>query len=188
MKYETLLGAPEKFTGHKEDAEILLWHDFLGPKALTQDEMQSMSERGQIPCGAVIIAIRRIIKEPKRWTWEDKKAGRLPEVGCDIQYIESQKRVSVIAINSNEVVLLAKSNGSKFFVLDPDSLLQYYNPVETTAEKAQREEDEWVNKAWSETAVFAGVTQDEHDRLRIHLRHIYRAQISGELAAPKGGE
>ena len=25
-------------------------------------------------------AERRIIKEPKRWTWEDKKACRLPEV------------------------------------------------------------------------------------------------------------
>ena len=61
-------------------------------------------------------------------------------------------------------------------------------PIETPAEKAKREDDEWVNKAWSETAVFAGVTQDEHDRLRIHLRHIYRAQLSGELAAPKGGE
>ena len=90
------------------------------------------------------IAMRRIIKEPKLWTWKDKKDGRLPEVGCDIQYIDSQKRVSVIAINSNEIVLLAKSNGSKFFVLDPDSLLQYYNPIETPAEKAQREEDEFV--------------------------------------------
>jgi hypothetical protein len=39
---------------------------------------------------------------------------------------------------------LAKSNGSKFFVLDPDSLLQYYNPIETTTEKAKREEDEFV--------------------------------------------
>jgi hypothetical protein len=69
----------------------------------------------------------------------------LPEVGCDIQYIDSQKRVSVIAINSSEIVLLAKSNGSKFFVLDPDSLLQYYNPIETPAEKAQREENEFVD-------------------------------------------
>ena len=68
----------------------------------------------------------------------------MPEVGCDIQYIDSQKRVSVIAINSNEIVLLAKSNGSKFFALDQDSLLQYYNPIETPAEKAQREEDEFV--------------------------------------------
>ena len=117
-----------------------------------------------IPEGWGVIAMRRIIPEPKRWTVEDKKAGRLPEVGCDIQYIESQKRVSVIAINSNEIVLLAKSNGSKFFVLDPDSLLQYYNPVETPEEKAQREEDEFVflveseyNKMPNEISFKAGI-------------------------------
>ena len=33
-----------------------------------------------------IVAMRRIIKEPKRWTLEDKKAGVLPEVGCRVDF------------------------------------------------------------------------------------------------------
>ena len=36
-----------------------------------------------------IVAMRRIIKEPKRWTWEDKKAGRLPEVGAKCSHCHS---------------------------------------------------------------------------------------------------
>ena len=32
------------------------------------------------------IAMRRIIKEPKRWALEDKKAGVLPEVGCMVEF------------------------------------------------------------------------------------------------------
>ena len=129
-----------------------------------------------------VIAMRRIIQEPKRWTVADQQAGRDPKVGCMVMVTSVDECASVAAIN-NDAVCVVFHDG-EFTTLHKSGI----SPIETTAEKAQRLEDEWVNKAWGETAVFAGVTQDEHDRLRIHLRHIYRAQLSGELAAPKGGE
>jgi hypothetical protein len=143
MKYEAVFGNQELFDGAGTftGLDVVVHSIASGIKSYARlSDLTPESLRSHPVC-----AMRRIIKEPKRWTWEDKKAGVLPEVGCDIQYIDSQKRVSVIAINSSEIVLLAKSNGSKFFVLDPDSLLQYYNPIETPAEKAQREENEFVD-------------------------------------------
>ena len=179
MKYEMIFGDKGLFDSLivPNHAEVLryndyskeyLWGDLNTVKLLTSKELED------IP----IVAMRRIIiKEHKRWTWEDKKAGRLPEVGCDIQYIDSQKRVSVIAINSNEIVLLAKSNGSKFFVLDPYSLLQYYNPIETPDEKAQREEDEFVTSLCKEL----DGTSLQHDS-------IYERGVRAAYRKLKGGE
>ena len=145
MKYETVFGDQSLFDGCDDETASIVIATSNGRKFVAGEFTKYGIVEGDVKSDGLRIAMRRIIEEPKRWTWEDKRAGRLPEVGCDIQYIESQKRVSVIAINSNEVVLLAKSNGSKFFVLDPDSLLQYYNPVETPEEKAQREEDEFIS-------------------------------------------
>ena len=119
--------------------------------------------------------------KPKRWTVEDQKAGRLPEVGS--VFTHRNETLTCLFIDADGEIWAHDINNR---IVTP-SLCNCY-PIETPAEKAQREEDEWVNKAWSETAVFAGVAQDEHDRLRIHLRHIYKAQLSGELQAPKGGE
>ena len=150
MKYEMIFGDEKLFDGAPDDAEYAgwfcqetRWYMILNGKILFSDGGTWCTSDNPY-LSADIAAMRRTIKEPKQWTWEDAKAGRLPDVGCDIQYIESQKRVSVVAINDNEIVLLAKSNGSKFFVLDTDLLLKYYNPIETPAEKAQREEDEFV--------------------------------------------
>lgn len=189
-KYIPVFGPQELFDGAPDDAEMAYetanhvrgyYKKCNSLKFFSNSKwVRVLNEKAMI-----IHAMRRIIKEPKRWTWEDKKAGRLPEVGSLIMEVESQYGFEFVGVCA----------GSKRFAVKDvlDGLIYFYNkdvisPIETPAEKAQREEDEWVNKAWSETAVFAGVTQDEHDRLRIHLRHIYRAQLSGELAAPKGGE
>ena len=136
--------------------------------------------------GSQLLAMRRIIAEPKRWTVEDQKAGRLPEVGCRI-YVPIMFEEQNVIYSSEKVIVSISDNGGAVTRTEVASI-NLIKPIETPAEKAQRKEDEWVNKAWSETAVFAGVAQDEHDRLRIHLRHIYKAQLSGELQAPKGGE
>ena len=178
MKYEAVFGNQELFDGAGTftGLDVVVHSIASGIKSYARlSDLTPESLRNHPVC-----AMRRIIADPKRWTVEDKKAGRLPDVGAKVD------GGKVVFVNGFNVVTELKSGA--VIVSSPKTFLNTFNPIETPAEKAQRLEDEWVNKAWSETAVFAGVTQDEHDRLRIHLGHIYRAQLSGELAAPKGGE
>lgn len=94
-----------------------------------------------IPEGWGLIAMRRVIPEPKRWTVEDKKAGRLPEVGSIV--------VSTGFNEKCEFLGVGMVNG--FFVVRlPNGLISInsassFNPIETPEEKAQREEDEFIN-------------------------------------------
>ena len=88
--------------------------------------------------------MRRIIKEPKQWTWEDKKAGRLPEVGSLVM-------VEDVEAENNIFEFAGVCAGSKRFAVKDitDGLLYFYIkemivPIETQEEKAQREEDEFV--------------------------------------------
>ena len=85
--------------------------------------------------------MRRIIKEPKHWTWEDKKAGRLPEVGCVVMAIGVNEVARIAAINNDSVcsVCVVFEDGG-FITLHFSGIA----PIETPAEKAQREEDEFV--------------------------------------------
>ena len=202
MKYEPVFGDQSLFDGAPEGAT----HATKGGGFYKIENMSAKYVSDGIFNGADVLSVsgnliaeRRIIPEPKRWTVEDQKAGRLPEVGCIVEYFNNNEHdnteVTAQWRNGDELEILRHQNKNKAFVVfnaraerSSDLIVQCMKPIETPKEKAQREEDEWVNKAWGETAVFAGVTQDEHDRLRIHLRHIYRAQLSGKLAAPKGGE
>ena len=143
--------------------------------------------------GHFFIAMRRIVEEtpkaePKRWTVEDQKAGRLPEVGSIVM-------VEEVETKDNIFEFAGVCAGSKRFAVKDitDGFLYFYSkemitPIETPEEKAQRLRDEWVVKAIGETAVFAGVTKAENERLKIHLNLIHDALLSGELTAPKGGE
>ena len=219
MKYEAVFGNQDLFDGASKDAVIAIKRPFIS--GVRSEEMHFFSSTFDAVMRAgssfnfnnVILktneyAERRIIQEPKRWTAEEWKDGRLPEVGSKVIFVNDSGLVGprgvVYPERGTEVEIVGKTKtlDNQFDVVvfkwtheDGKSQryassghLEDFAPLETPEEKAQREEDEWVNKAWSETAVFAGVAQDEHDRLRIHLRHIYKAQLSGELQAPKGGE
>jgi hypothetical protein len=84
--------------------------------------------------------MRRIIKEPKRWTVEDQKAGVLPDFGAKY--------------NVDGYIVEHLGNGSAgyeniiYFKYPSGSCGHAYmrsaKPLETPAEKAQREEDEFV--------------------------------------------
>ena len=166
MKYEMLLGKQEKFIGHKEDAEILLWHDFLGQKAVTFDEAKDMVDRGETPAGSVVIAMRRIIKEPKRWTWEDKKAGRLPEIGSIFTY--RNETLTCHFIDDNDEVWAHDIDNK---IVTP--LLRDCQPIETPEEKVQREQEEFV-------ASFNSEKYSNPTLYREGLRDAYRKLKGGE--------
>ena len=196
MKYEAVFGSQVWF--EHQNNEYVVAFEITHDDESTEIQFDTEYPK-KLKSNETIIAMRRIIQEPKRWTVEDQKAGRLPEVGCIVEYFKNNEHADTEVTaqwrNGDELEILRHQNKNKAFVVfnaraerSSDLIVQCMKPIETPKEKAQREEDGWVNKAWGETAVFAGVTQDEHDRLRIHLRHIYKAQLSGELAAPKGGE
>jgi hypothetical protein len=85
-----------------------------------------------------ILAARGIKKTPV-WTWEDKKAGRLPEVG------------SIVKFGKSEIEFLGVGEISNYWVCRyPSGVFAFrergsIKPIETPAEKSQREEDEFVD-------------------------------------------
>ena len=96
MKYEMIFGDQSLFDGAPECAVIAIKRPFIS--GVRSEEMYFFSSTFDAVMKAgssfnfnnVILktdeyAERRIIAEPKRWTLEDKKAGRLPEVGVKVR-------------------------------------------------------------------------------------------------------
>ena len=142
MKYEMIFGDEGLFDGAPEDVDMIGYSGGFyknspdGPMyccgcTFTTDEYRNKG----------FIAMRRIIAEPKRWTWEDKKSGVLPEVGslcCDESFT-----FKVINVTGKYVVIDDIVSRS-VYALPHHSFISSCKPIETPAEKAQREEDEFV--------------------------------------------
>ena len=185
-KYTPVFGPQELFDNAPEHVEVIrfndysrdyLWADLNTVKTLTFRDLKA------IP----IIAMRIIEEtpEPKRWTWEDKKAGRLPEVGALIVNVESGDQFSFVGINagSKRWACMDVQDGFLYF-FKPNEM----SPIETTTEKAQRLREEWCIKALSSCSILSGMQKYELKRLGGYIEDIYDALLSGKLAAPKGGE
>ena len=167
MKYEMIFGDEKLFDGCDENA-IAVIDDMTGKRKSSKIEFFSDDalnfETVDVDSRRIKLAMRRIIKEHKRWTWEDKKAGRLPEVGCkcvwvdlsgtespdDLLYPEVGEEIEIVA---NTKTYDGKYQVSVFKWIHDDGETQCYaasghvedfKPIETPAEKAQREEDEFV--------------------------------------------
>ena len=152
MKYEPVFGDQSLFYDAPEDAIFVVY----GP--VTYGFKNNISEYtvGQLR-GTPVVAMRRIIPETKRWTVEDQKAGRLPEVGCECWHCKSKSVKSVIAVTATHIVINANNSvGVAPRFLLHDEFMQYYMPIETPEEKAQREEDEFVDSLKS-VEIHAGV-------------------------------
>lgn len=173
-KYTPVFGPQELFDNAPEHVEVIrfndysrdyLWADLNTVKTLTFRDLKA------IP----IIAMRIIEEtpEPKRWTWEDKKAGVLPEVGAKCR--QSHKDEIVVAVTEKFVV--TECQDMSVCTTRKDVFMRSYNPIEAPAEKAARLKSEWCAKA---------AKQLKNLEYTSTLTSIYDALLSGELQAPKG--
>lgn len=149
MKYEMIFGDAGLFDGAPDDAEYAgwfcqetRWYMILNGKILFSDGGTWCTSDNPY-LSADIAAMCRIIKEHKHWTWEDKKAGRLPEVGAEC--IKEGKVVTILNVNKRYVTYIDKNDSRAYSGNASINFVNsFLNPIETTAEKAQREEDEFI--------------------------------------------
>ena len=146
MKYEMIFGDERLFDGAPECAT----HATKGGGFYYVDSgivkfISNMFFGARDVCGLAgyLVAERRIIKEPKRWTWEDKKAGRLPEVGCKCVGILSEAIKRVVHVNKH-IVAVENEKTLNVCNFTHEEFFRNHKPIETPAEKAQRLEDEFV--------------------------------------------
>ena len=187
-KYIPVFGDQSLFDGAPEDAEYagwfcqeVRWYMILNGKILFSDGGTWCTSDNPY-LSADIAAMRRIIKEPKRWTVEDQKAGRLPEVGSMILFINNMKQVEFAGTDGGDCLWYFKRDSGAF----GSAYFNCFKPIETPEEKSRRERDEWAKKA-------SEFIDDELDCVNLVGEHVmrrfYNALLSGELPMPKkGGE
>ena len=191
MKYEPVFGDQSLFDGAPEDAEIAAKF----AEGIAFFPKQKMSSSVFFTSG-VELAMRRIIAEPKRWTVEDQKAGRLPEVGCIVEYFNNNEHddteVTAQWRNGDELEILRHQNKNKAFVVfnarterSSDLIVQCMKPLETPEEKARRLRSELINKAYVD---FHRLGCELEVLQKEQIKQIYDALLSGELTMPNKGE
>ena len=188
MKYEAVFGDQSLFDGASKEAVLVI--SDMTPRAPTieffEDEKLNF-ETADVDSRRIKVAMRRIIAEPKRWTVEDKKAGRLPEVGCIVIGCD-KKEYEVLAQERCELALRNTSNRN-LMLITVSAFNRDFKPIETPDEKAQRLRDEWRIKALSSASILSGMQEYELKRLGGYIGDIYDALLSGELTMPsKDGE
>ena len=195
MKYEPIFGDQRLFDGAPEDAEMAAtvcqmprWYAMFNGKVLFCDSKKESWQSADFNHpGSPLLAMRRIIAEPKRWTWEDKKAGRLPEVGSRI-YVPIMLEEQNVIYSSEKVIVSISDNGGAVTRTEVASINRI-KPIETPEEKADRLREEWRIKALSSVSILSGMQEYELKRLGGYIGDIYDALLSGELTMPsKDGE
>ena len=177
VKFEPLFGDQSVF--HKDDKESVVAIGYSLGRSIIKgfsDKYLSTLNRGE-----QIIAMRRIIKTPV-WTVADQKAWRLPEVGA--KYIgknELNPETELICdfVDGDKCVWGHDKNKKMFCFYVSD-----ITAIETTAEKAQLLEDEFVNDVLNKPS--RRMTETDRGFYTDGIRAAYRKHL--ELAAPKGGD
>ena len=187
MKYEMIFGDEKLFDGCDENA-IAVVDDMTGVRKSSKIEFFSDDalnfETVDIDSRRFKLAMRRIIKEPKRWTWEDKKAGRLPDVGAKCSHCHSVDERTVLSVTDKYVGIERDNSDIKPYFVTHAEFIQYYIPIETPAEKAQRLEDEFVNFVLHHEKIQIN-SSEELVAAKRAIKLAYKLQLSGELPMPK---
>lgn len=170
MKHEMIFGDPQLFNHAPDDAVLVSvqYGDFIYFTEQNLQQCKSFNINKYQRCDTKL-AMRRIIKEPKRWTVEDWKAGQLPDVGCMVVVASVDECASVAAIN-NDAVCVVFHDG-EFTTLHKSGI----SPIETPEEKAEREEDEFVS-----------LVESKYNHMPDEIS--FRAGIRAAYRKLKGGE
>ena len=131
-----------------------------------------------IPEGWAMIAMRRIIKVPT-WSVADKKAGKMPEVGCRVDTFIGECTVIGVDLNLRLVGVQYQDDGG-MGLLSLDEI----KPIESPEEKAVRLREEWCIKALSSCSILSGMKKYDLKRLGGYIEDIYDALLSGDLPVP----
>ena len=126
----------------ENELENLYWEFDSQRSKKTTDER--LLFKGKLRYYASIASVDKSTKEPKRWTWEDKKAGRLPEVGAKCNHCHSVDERTVLSVTDKYVGIECDNSDINPYFVTHAEFIQYYIPIETPAEKAKREEGEFV--------------------------------------------
>ena len=177
-KYIPVFGPQELFDGAPDDAEMAYEtanHVRVYYKKCNSLKFFSNSKWVRVlnEKAMIIHAMRRIIKEPKCWTWEDKKAGKLPEIGCRI-YVPMMLEEQNVIYSSEKIIVSISDNEGAVTRTEVGSI-DRIKPIESPEEKAARLRDEWVEKA---------AKQLKNLEYTSTLTSIYDALLSGELPMP----
>lgn len=172
MKYEAVFGDQSLFD-MSGDFDVLAVLNGKSLFCFNEKELKTLNK--SICKQESSTAMRRIIAEPKRWTVEDQKAGRLPEVGAELLH-ESEGYVNFVGEFDFRWMLRTKEGGlylaEKF----------YCSPIETPEEKAERLRSEWIQQSCYDLV-------QPTEKAKELAGFIYDALLSGALSVPtKGGE
>ena len=179
MKYEPIFGDQSLFRLGPQDAVSVRY----GKAEYIFDSGEIKATTGQLR-DVPVIAMRRIIPEPKRWTIEDQKAGCIPEVGAKCR--QGHKEETVIAVTENFVV--TECLDGAVCTTRKCEFMASYNPIETPEEKAARLREEWCSNALDSASILSGMREYELKRLGGYIGNIYDALLSGDLPVPVKGE
>ena len=171
MKYEMIFGDERRFNEqNNEMAEVMLWHDCLGPNFVSIKELSRMNLEGAIPHGSVVLAMRRIIRTPT-WTAADQKAGKLPEVGVMLNH-KTQGECTFIGTGvDNKSYWALKLKNDLIYIAEKN----WCAPIELPEEKAARLREEWCSTA---SKMLKNLEYSST------LTSIYDALLSGDLPVP----
>ena len=172
MKYEAVFGDQSLFDGAPEEAT----HATKGCGFYKIENMSAkyvsdgiFNGTEVLSVGGNLIAERRIIADPKRWTVADQKAGRLPEVGA--KYMGRDVILECVLADKNGDVWGKSDEG----LMHCHSSLDI-NPIETPEEKERREENEFVK------------SEMENTTLSVQWSCVYERGLRAAYRKLKGGE
>ena len=184
MKAEPVFGDQSLFDDAPEDCILVVMvPDEDKIFYLENNKSELLGSVAVMDDGVVKLAMRRIIAEPKRWTVEDQKAGRLPEVGCSVLFTRNNFKCEVIAIDDSvteDVELALRFSDGSILVCKINKI----KPIETPEEKAQRLREEWCSNALDSASILSGMREYDLKRLGGYIGNIYDALLSGDLPVP----